>query len=96
MDEADQQALTGAVIKRHSLDLAEVWLDFVALGGDASEQDIRDYSSGTAALSKDDRDALNQAVNEHCAAANALVRAPFSGSLLALPQKERQDPYSSK
>lgn len=94
MDEVDQQALTGAVIKRHSLDLAELWLDYVALGGEASEQEIRDYSSGTETLPEKDRDALTQAVNEHCAAANLAVRAPFSDSALTRTFVEPQDPYS--
>lgn len=94
MDEVDQQALTGAVIKRHSLDLAELWLDYVALGGEASEQEIRDYSSGTETLPEKDRDALTQAVNEHCAAANLAVRAPFSDSPLTRTFVEPQDPYS--
>ncbi|WP_258804543.1 hypothetical protein [Pseudarthrobacter sp. NS4] len=96
MDELDQQALTGAVIKRHSLDLAELWLDYVALGGEASEQEIRDYSSGAETLPEKDRDALAQAVNEHCVAANLAVRAPFSDSPLIRLHAEPQDPYSSK
>lgn len=96
MDAVDQQALTGAVIKEHSLDLTELWLDYVALGGDASEQDLRDYASGDSRLPGKDRDALSQAVNEHCAAANLPVRAPFSDSPLARTHAEPQDPFSSK
>jgi hypothetical protein len=96
MDEVDQQALTGAVIKRHSLDLAELWLDYVALGGDASEQDIRDYASGAASLPERDRDAMSQAVNEHCDGVGLAVRAPYSDSLVITTQTEPQDPYSSK
>ena len=96
MEEVDQQALTGAVVKRHSLDLAELWLDYVALGGDASEQDIRHYCAGTKALPVRDRDALAQAVNELCAGMGLAVRAPFSDSLLARVHAEPPDPYSSK
>lgn len=96
MDELDQQALTGAVIKRHNLDLAELWLDYVALGGDAPEQDVREYSSGAAELPEKERDALSQAVNEHCAIAGLDVRAPFSDSPLEQLQAKPQDPYSSK
>lgn len=96
MDELDQQALTGAVIKRHTLDLTELWLDYVSLGGDASEQDLRDYASGAVNLPEKDRDALSQAVNEHCAAANVAIRAPYSDSPLARTHAERQEPYSSK
>lgn len=106
MDAMDQQALTGAVIKEHRLDLAQLWLEFVGLGGDASEQLIRDYCAGEANLSPKERDALAQAVNEHCAAEGLLVRAPLSSSALFLRQPERhdpkqpgpdrKDPYSSK
>ncbi|MDP9987007.1 hypothetical protein J2S98_002166 [Arthrobacter oryzae] len=111
MEAVDQRALTGAVIKEHRLDLAQLWLEFVGLGGDASEQLIRDYCAGEATLSPKERDALAQAVNEHCAAEGLPLRAPFSNSALFLPQPEqhgpeprnpgrhdpeRKDPYSSK
>ena len=100
MEAADQQALTGAVIKEHGLDLAQLWLEFVGLGGDASEQLIREYCAGEAALSPKERDALAQAVNEHCAAEGLPLRAPFSSSALFLlrteQEPERKDPYSSK
>lgn len=96
MDAADQQALTGAVIKEYRLDLAQLWLELVGLGGDASEQLVRDYCAGQATLSRKERDALAQAVNEHCAAEGLLLRAPLSNSALFLLQPERKDPYSSK
>ena len=101
MDAMDQQALTGAVIKEHRLDLAQLWLEFVGLGGDASEQLIRDYCAGEAALSAKERDALAQAVNEHCEAVGLPLRAPLSGSAFFLRpaerhDPERKDPYSSK
>ncbi|MEW1949569.1 hypothetical protein AB0280_09970 [Pseudarthrobacter sp902506025] len=101
MDAVDQQALTGAVIKEHRLDLAKLWLEFVGLGGDASEQLIRDYCDGQGTLPPKERDALAQAVNEHCAAEGLLLRAPLSNSDLFLfrPEwhdPERKDPYSSK
>ncbi|MEE9098063.1 hypothetical protein [Pseudarthrobacter phenanthrenivorans] len=106
MDALDQQALTGAVIKEHRLDLAQLWLEFVGLGGDASEQLLRDYCAGEAALSPKERDALAQAVNEHCAEEGLPLRAPLSSSALYLlhpkrqdrerKDQERQDPYSSK
>lgn len=96
MNASDQQALTCAVIREHGLDLGQVWLEHLALGGDASEEEIRDYSAGLASLSPKDRDALAQAVNEHCAAAGLLSRAPFSASLLARARSGPQEPYSSK
>ncbi|MGN7149853.1 hypothetical protein ACTHQ6_12765 [Arthrobacter sp. SAFR-179] len=106
MDAVDQQALTGAVIRECRLDLAQLWLEFAGLGGDAPEHLIRDYCAGQAHLSAKERDALAQAVNEHCAAEGLPLRAPLSGSALSarMPERhdpkqkdpERQDPYSSK
>lgn len=101
MEAVDQQALTGALIKEYRLDLAQLWLDFVGLGGDAPEQLIRAYCAGEAALPAKERDALAQAVNEHCAAENLPLRAPLSGSALSygrrnVDEPERRDPYSSK
>jgi hypothetical protein len=101
MDDLDQRALTAAVIKEHGLDLAQLWMEFVALGGDASEQLIRDYCAGEATLSPKERDALAQAVNEHCATEGLPLRAPLSDSDLVLVQPEQRDPdckgpYSSK
>ncbi len=83
MDAVDQQALTGAVVKKYNLDIAELWLGYVALGGDASEQDIRAYCAGTGTLPEKERDALSQAVNESCAGGRLVVRAPYSTSPLA-------------
>lgn len=96
VDAADQQALTGAVIQAHGLDLGQIWLEYIALGGDASEQDIRDYSAGSSGLPPKDRDALAQAVNEHCGDANLPGRAPFTDSLLSQVLPNVRDPYSSK
>lgn len=86
MDEVDQQALTRAVIEEHGLELGQLWLEHIALGGDASEQDLRDYSAGRAGLSAKERDTLTQAVNEHCAAAGLPARAPFSDVHSTLPR----------
>ncbi|MHC6591302.1 hypothetical protein [Arthrobacter sp. C152] len=96
MDEADQQALTGAVIKEHHMDMAQLWLEFVSLGGDASEQVLRDYCAGESTLPAKERDALAQAVNEYCGAEGLPLRAPFSDSPLFLVHPGRPDPYSSK
>ncbi|WP_285245087.1 hypothetical protein [Pseudarthrobacter sp. fls2-241-R2A-127] len=89
MDAVDQQALTGAVIKEQGLDIGQLWLEFVGLGGDASEQLIRAYCAGEAALSAKERDALALAVNEHCAARGLPLRAPLSSSALLLLQNRK-------
>ena len=89
MDAVDQQALTGAVIKEQGLDIGQLWLEFVGLGGDASEQLIREYCAGEAALSAKERDALALAVNEHCAARGLPLRAPLSSSALLLLQNRK-------
>jgi hypothetical protein len=96
MDEADQQALTGAVIKEHHLDLGQLWLEFVSLGGDASERVIRDYCAGETRLPPRERDALAQAVNEYCATEGLRLRVPFSDSVLSRLHPEGPDSYSSK
>jgi len=84
MDAVDQQALTVAVIKEHGLDIGQLWLEFVGLGGDASEQLIRAYCDGEATLSAKERDALALAVNELCTAEGLPLRAPLSSSALLL------------
>ncbi|NUT71384.1 hypothetical protein [Pseudarthrobacter sp. C4D7] len=101
MDAVDQQALTVAVIQEHRLDVARLWLAFVGLGGDASEQHIRDYCAGQATLSPKERDALALAVNEYCADEGLPLRAPLSSFSLFRFQPEpcdpdRNGPYSSK
>ncbi|TLM75519.1 hypothetical protein [Pseudarthrobacter sp. NamB4] len=86
MEEVDQQALTGAVIQEHGLDLGQLWLEHIALGGDASEQDIRNYIAGLSSLPPKERDTLAQAINEHCAAAGLPGRAPFGDSHVTGPR----------
>jgi hypothetical protein len=95
MDSVDQQALTGAVILQHGLDAGRLWLDHLALGGDASEQEIRDYCAGLAGLPARDRDALAQGVNEHCADAGVPARAPLSSSPLVQAHSDSRGPYPS-
>ncbi|TDT81661.1 hypothetical protein DFO47_103318 [Arthrobacter sp. AG258] len=92
MDAVDQQALTGAVIKEHRLDISQLWLEFVGLGGDASEQLIRAYCAGEATLSAKERDALSLAVNEHCTAKGLPLRAPLSSSALILRNTRKDSP----
>jgi len=100
MDEKDQQALTGGVIQEHGLDLAQLWLEYVALGGNATEDQLRDYSSGLISLPLKERDVVSQAVNEHPRppgqAQNRLARAPYSDSPLTRTRKDSTGPCSSK
>ena len=96
MDEADQQALTGSVITEHGLDPTQLWLEYIALGGDSPEQDLRSYLVGNLKLPAKDRDALAQASNEHCAANGLLGRVPLSDFPLTAQPTDSQDPYSSK
>jgi hypothetical protein len=93
MEEKDQQALTGGVIQEHDLDLAQLWLDYAALGGNATQQDIKDYCAGLISLPSKERDILSQAVNERQDPAGRprklLAMAPYSDSPLT---SARQDP----
>jgi hypothetical protein len=95
MDEKDQQALTAGVIQEYGLDLARLWLEYVALGGNATEDELRDYSAGLLRLPLKERDVLSQAVNEHSGPAGAqdrLAVAPYSDSPLTV---SRTDPTGS-
>ncbi|WP_159823855.1 hypothetical protein [Arthrobacter sp. 9AX] len=100
MDENDQQALTGGVIKEHDLDLAQLWLDYIALGGNATQQDVKEYSAGLTRLPSKERDILSQAVNEYSDPAGRprelLAMAPYSDSLLSLVRKDPAGPQTSK
>jgi len=86
MDEQDQQALTAGVIQEHGLDLAQLWLDYAALGGNATQQDIEDYAAGLISLPAKERDVLSQAVNERSdpdgRPRGLLAMAPYSDSPL--------------
>ncbi|MDQ0675466.1 MULTISPECIES: hypothetical protein [Micrococcaceae] len=96
MDEKDQQALTGGVIQEHDLDLAQLWLDYAALGGSATQQDIKGYSAGLISLPSKERDILSQAVNERSDAAGRprelLAMAPYSDSPLTNARKDPPGP----
>jgi hypothetical protein len=96
MDEQDQQALTAGVIQEHGLDLAQLWLDYVALGGNASQEDIKDYSAGLISLPANERYVLSQAVNEHAdpqgRPRELLAMAPYSDSPLTKAGKDPSGP----
>ena len=100
MDEQDQQALTGGVIQEHNLDLAQLWLDYIALGGNATQKDIKDYSAGRTSLPAKERDVLSQAVNEHSdpegRPRELLAMAPYSNSPLTVPRRDSSGSQSSK
>jgi hypothetical protein len=96
MDEQDQQALTGGVIREHDVDLAQLWLDYIALGGDATEQEVKDYSAGLTSLPLKERDILSQAVNEHPdpqgRPRELLAMAPYSDSPLTKARRDSTGP----
>jgi hypothetical protein len=96
MDEQDQQALTAGVIQEHGLDLAQLWLDYVALGGNASQEDIKDYSAGLISLPAKERDVLSQAVNEHAdpqgRPRELRAMAPYSDSPLTKAGRDPSGP----
>jgi hypothetical protein len=99
MDEKDQQALTGGVIQEHDLDLAQLWLDYIALGGNATQQDIKDYCAGLISLSSKERDMLSQAVNElsdpQGRPRKLVAMAPYSDSPLTHARKDPTGPCSA-
>jgi hypothetical protein len=96
MDEQDQQALTAGVIQEHGLDLAQLWLDYAGLGGNATQRDIEDYSAGLISLPAKERDILSQAVNERSDPQGRphglLAMAPYSDSPLTRARKGPSGP----
>jgi hypothetical protein len=96
MDEQDQQALTAGIIQEHHLDLAQLWLAYIALGGNATQEEIKAYSAGLIGLPAKERDMLSQAVNEHAdphgGPRELLAMAPYSDSPLTRVGKDPSGP----
>jgi hypothetical protein len=65
------------------LTVAELWLRFFALGGEASELEIDAYLNGAIALPALQHDMLAQAINERLDEI-AAVRAPYSVDFMPL------------
>ncbi|HJV97704.1 MAG TPA: hypothetical protein VJ617_01200 [Arthrobacter sp.] len=84
MDSADQQAITCGVIQELGLEFGALWLAHMALGGDASEEQLVNYCRGTGYLPAHNRDAVSQAVNEWDSGQAVVLRAPYSFSPMTL------------
>ncbi|WP_144673352.1 hypothetical protein [Arthrobacter sp. U41] len=64
MQENDQQALTGAVVKELGINLFVLWIHFVSLGGNAELESVLMYLAGDGSLPEWDRDVLSTAAND--------------------------------
>lgn len=64
MQENDQQALTGAVVKELGINQFVVWMHFLSLGGNAELESVLMYLAGVGSLPEWDRDVLSAAVND--------------------------------
>jgi hypothetical protein len=78
MEEHDQQALTGAVVRELGINSFVLWMHFVALGGNAELESVRMYLSGTGSLPKWDRGVLTGAANDLTLQPPGRARAPRS------------------
>jgi hypothetical protein len=65
------------------LTVAELWLRFFALGGEASELEVDAYLNGAMSLPALQHDMLAQAINERLDEIAAL-RAPYSADFMPL------------
>jgi hypothetical protein len=64
VQENDQQALTGAVVKELGINQFVVWMHFLSLGGNAELESVLMYLAGVGSLPEWDRDVLSAAVND--------------------------------
>ncbi|MET3905180.1 hypothetical protein [Paenarthrobacter sp. 4246] len=78
MNGVDQQALTVGVIEFLDLDLNEVWVAHLAIGGNAGWSRFCAYARLESMLGQRDRDAVSHAVNELLADLGCSLRVPYS------------------
>ncbi|MCT9868244.1 hypothetical protein [Paenarthrobacter aurescens] len=82
----DQQALTQGVIEFLDLDLNEVWVAQLAVGGNAGFSEFYAYCRSDGTLTHQDRDAVSHAVNELVADLGGSLRVPYSMDEETRPQ----------
>jgi len=74
----DRHELVEAARKRAELTVSELWLRYVALGGDADLLDLDGYLAGLLPFSSFDQDALAVAVNEALEEVFRAARVPLA------------------
>ncbi len=61
-------AIREAAVRVCGISLEELWLDYFALGGDATPSQVREFLAGSAPLEQADHDRLVVVLNERLAA----------------------------
>lgn len=84
MKEADQQILTASIIRELGLNLAQLWIYYLGIGGTADECEVNAYAAEEGSLPPEERDLLARAMNEIVMESPWLPRAPYSQTPLAL------------
>jgi hypothetical protein len=84
MKEADQQILTVSIIRELGLNLAQLWIYYLGIGGNADESAVNAYASEEGSLPPEERDLLARAMNEIVMESPWMPRAPYSHTPLAL------------
>jgi hypothetical protein len=85
MDEGDQQILTGSVVREIGLNLFELWMHYLSIGGSAGRNSVGEYVRGSGSLPRLERDLLARATNELVIDSPSLPQAPYSESPLVQP-----------
>lgn len=86
MKEADQQILTASIIRELGLNLAQLWIYYLGIGGNADESEVSAYAAEEGSLPREERDLLARAMNEIVMGSPWMPRAPYSQTPLALEQ----------
>lgn len=86
MKEADQQILTASIIRELGLNLAQLWIYYLGIGGNADESEVSAYAAEEGSLPREERDLLARAMNEIVMGSPWMPRAPYSQTPLTLEQ----------
>lgn len=76
----DQHAVTFDAIRRIGVDVGELWLYYLSMGGGVDEYEVDAYLHGLMRLPAVERDMISQAVNEMIDDICRGPRAPYSAS----------------
>jgi hypothetical protein len=84
MKESDQQILTASIIRELGMNLAQLWIYYQGIGGNADESEVSAYAAEEGSLPPEERGLLALALNEIVTESPWLPRAPYSQTPLAV------------
>ena len=84
MKESDQQILTASIIRELGMNLAQLRIYYLGIGGSADESEVSAYADEKGRLPREERDLPARAMNEIVMESPWLPRAPYSQTPLAL------------